>query len=165
MIFDENDILLQVDKSIIEDWFSNNCRLSRDDYKLDITERDGETLVDMLKIDDIKRPVIFNFKQDKQFTIRKCEFGIDLGYKSIKNSPYICPEYVNVNINEDELDEFENDLKTMRPTYISTFYIIFNRKGGHMWNDKERHEIENRFSQDVLKSYMIFTDEIKCYFI
>lgn len=167
MIFDEEDILNQTEETLVKEWMRKNCRLSPSYYKLNVEVKDGETYVDLLKADGdvVKRNIIIKL-EDRPFILRRCDFEIDLGFNSIKYSPYICPEMVNIDVKTCDLDKFENDLKTIRPAYISQLFIIFYKDIMYYnWTEEEKNEFKKRFSMDVLKSYMIFTDEIKYGFI
>lgn len=166
MIFNEDDILNQTEETLVKGWMRENCRLSPSYYKLNVEVKDGETYVDLLKADGdiVKRNIIIKF-ENRPFILRRCDFEIDLGFNSIKYSPYICPEMVDICVRTDKLDEFEDDLKTIRPTYISRLFITFYKDIMYNWTEEDKNEFKKKFSIDVLKSYMIFTDEIKYGFI
>lgn len=166
MIFDEKDILNQAEETLVKEWMRKNCILSPSYYKLNVEVKDGETYVDLLKADGdvVKRNIIMKF-ENRPFILRRCDFGIDLGFNSIKYSPYICSETVDISVRNDKLDEFEDELKLARPVYISRLFITFYKDIMYDWAEKEENEFKKRFSIDVLKSHMIFADEIKYGFI
>lgn len=123
-IFNDNDVMLDADKTLVFDWFKRNSDYRPNELDFNVYIEDDVIKVDILKKYGICRMILNNHPEKIQgFVLNKCDVDLFCKYMNFQDIPSKCLKSVFIYIDPYKLREFEESLKNTEPKSIDLLYI------------------------------------------
>lgn len=123
-IFNDNDVMLDADKTLVFDWFKRNSDYRLNELNFDVYVEDDVIKTDILKNNGVYRMILNNHPEKIQgFVLNKCDVDLFCKYMNFQDIPSKCLKSVFIYIDPFKLGEFEESLKNTEPKSIDLLCI------------------------------------------
>lgn len=157
-IFNDNDIILNADKTLVLDWFKRNSDYRQNELNFNIYIEDDVIKADILKGNGI-RIISLNSHPEKMqgFVLNRCDVDLFGNYINFQDIPNKCPRAVYINLDPYKIGEFNESLKNANPKVLDFLYIRIkkdeNPKSSTTGGDIYTRLFVKKFKEKYTKEY------------